>query len=235
MTPEEIRVKRAAKGWSQMTLAARAGLHVQTIGLLERGASVHPITIAKIEAALRGEGGTMSNQTFEQHDAREEQRDRVAKIAKSIEATRRRGAHLDAGTEALAKVQDAQRRIREEVRSLSGPPHLVKLAKNRRHSIAKAALPDLETKAQAGVEAAEAAGRALVAAANRNAAQPELEELDGAHRAACDRARAAVAEVIRTQLEVEATTTGVDAEVAATAVRSWTKALVGIGTLSTDA
>jgi transcriptional regulator with XRE-family HTH domain len=230
MTTEEIRQARIAKGWSQMDLAARAGVHVQTVGQLERGASPSPLTIAKLEAALRGNGGTMS--TFQQHEA---EKDQVQKIEKSIAATRRRGAHLEAGNEALAKVHAAHRRIHEEVGALSGPPHIVKLAKNRRNAIAKAVLPDLEAKAQAAVEAAEAAGRALVAAANRKAAQPELDELDGAHRAACDRARAGVAEVIRSQLEVEATTTGADADVAAAAVRSWTKSLVGIGKLDTDA
>jgi transcriptional regulator with XRE-family HTH domain len=50
--PNPLRAARERAGLSQFQLAVRAGLHLATVGLAERGARVSPETSAKLAAAL---------------------------------------------------------------------------------------------------------------------------------------------------------------------------------------
>jgi transcriptional regulator with XRE-family HTH domain len=59
MSPEEIRARRLALGWSQTQLAAAAGTNQQNIDRLERGAVRHARAMPAIEAALRRAAGAL--------------------------------------------------------------------------------------------------------------------------------------------------------------------------------
>lgn len=49
---ERLRAARLARGLSQFTLAARAGLSLQTVGLAERAGIITGATAAKLAAVL---------------------------------------------------------------------------------------------------------------------------------------------------------------------------------------
>ncbi|MDB5544115.1 MAG: Phage repressor protein contains Cro/C1-type and peptisase s24 domain, partial [Hyphomicrobiales bacterium] len=57
MSPEEIRARRRALGWSQAQLAAAAGTNQQNIDRIERGVVSHARALPAIEQALRRAAG----------------------------------------------------------------------------------------------------------------------------------------------------------------------------------
>jgi transcriptional regulator with XRE-family HTH domain len=56
MTSAQLRMARAALGWTVRDLAERSGVHRNTISRIESGAPSEPRTLAALQVALEGGG-----------------------------------------------------------------------------------------------------------------------------------------------------------------------------------
>ncbi len=61
MTPQQVKMARAALGWSSRTLALHAGVTPNTVTNLETGKTVRPSTLERIRAAFEKAGLKFTN------------------------------------------------------------------------------------------------------------------------------------------------------------------------------